>query len=61
MGLHSEGRLLALPVNFRPGWKWLTVTNTVAYYGKEFVMAVRKFNGTYPPELIPFKKLFSVS
>ncbi len=31
-GLHSRGRLLALPKNIRQGWKELTVTNTLACY-----------------------------
>ncbi len=32
IGLHSNGRLLALLVNVRRGWKGLTVPNTLAYY-----------------------------
>ncbi len=30
---HSQGRLIAFPVNIRPGWKRLTMTNTLTYYG----------------------------
>jgi len=32
--LHSEGRLVTLPANIRPGCKWLRVTNSrLLYYG----------------------------
>ncbi len=30
----------ALPVNVSLGWKWLTWSNTLAYYGMEFITAV---------------------
>jgi hypothetical protein len=33
--------LLTLPANHRLGWKWLTQTNTLAYYDTEFKMAVK--------------------
>jgi hypothetical protein len=32
MGVLSKGRLLALHANIRPGWKWLIITDTPAYY-----------------------------
>jgi hypothetical protein len=28
----SNGRLLALPINIIPGWKWIEVPNALAYY-----------------------------
>jgi hypothetical protein len=31
MGLHSEYKLLVVQTNIRLGWKWLRVTNTLAY------------------------------
>ncbi len=42
-GLHSKGRVLALPTNISLGWKWLTLTNTLAYYATEFITAVKSF------------------
>jgi hypothetical protein len=42
-GLHSKGRLLALPTNIKLGWKSLTVTNTLAYFITELVTAVKYF------------------
>ncbi len=35
--------LLALLSNIRLGWKWLTVTDTTAYYGTELITAVKGF------------------
>ncbi len=32
MVLHFLGRLLILPAMVRLGWRWLTVTNSLAYY-----------------------------
>ncbi len=37
-----EGSLV-LSRNIRLGWKWLTVTNTLAYYGVKITTAVRVF------------------
>jgi hypothetical protein len=37
------GRLLALPVNMKPGWKGLTVKNTTAYKDMELITAVKRF------------------
>jgi hypothetical protein len=34
MRLHSEGRLQALPVNIKLGWKQLMVKNTLSYHEK---------------------------
>jgi hypothetical protein len=33
LGLYVEGRLLVFPANIVQGWKFLIVTNTLAYYG----------------------------
>jgi len=32
MGVHSSGRLLALPIIIRLRWKRMEVANTLAYY-----------------------------
>ncbi len=40
--LHS-GRLLDVPSYIRLGWKWLTVTNTLAYYCTEYNVPVKSF------------------
>jgi hypothetical protein len=37
MVLDSKGRLLALPVNIRPGLKMLAVTNALAYNTAVFI------------------------
>jgi hypothetical protein len=42
MGVHSKGWLPALPANMRSAWKWLTMTNTLAYYDTESVTAAKK-------------------
>ncbi len=34
---------LTMPGNVRPGLKWMTVTNTPAYYGTELTATVKKF------------------
>ncbi len=39
----AEGGLLALPENSRLGWKWLTVPNTLAYYGIKLKISMRSF------------------
>jgi hypothetical protein len=36
MKLHLMGKFLALPINASLGWKWLTVANTLAYYGSNY-------------------------
>jgi hypothetical protein len=38
-----QGRLLALPLNIRLGWKGLTGTHTVAYYGHLLFTDVKTF------------------
>ncbi len=40
-GVHSEGWLLALPANIRLGWKWLVLTNALAYYSAPLITAVK--------------------
>ena len=41
--LHNKGWLKALPVNIGQAWKWMEVTNTLAYCGMEIFG-----NGDYP-------------
>ncbi len=41
MGLHNKGHLLSLPINIRLGCKWITVTNTLAYYDTDLITAVK--------------------
>jgi hypothetical protein len=48
VGLHSEGRLQALPANNRLEWKLLTVTNTLAYQGMELITTAKSFIMQYP-------------
>ncbi len=36
-------RLLASPTNIRLGWKGMPGTNTLAYYGKASLTAVKRF------------------
>jgi hypothetical protein len=43
MGLHSDGRLQAMPANIRPGWKWMATANTLAYYNTETITAIKSF------------------
>ncbi len=63
MGLHSNGRLLALQVNFRLGWKWMAVTNTLAYYDTAAITTQKSFilqtpgKQRYMSEIIFFEKL----
>ncbi len=38
-GLHYSRP--ALPANIRLGWKWLTVTDTLAYYDTETITAIK--------------------
>ncbi len=42
-GLHSNGRLLALPTNIRLGWKWMEEANTLAYYYTARITAIIGF------------------
>jgi hypothetical protein len=42
-GLYFMGRLLALLANIRLGWKWLTMTNALAYCNTESVATVKSF------------------
>ncbi len=39
--LHYKGILLAWHINVRIGRKWLTVTNTLAYFTTKFITAVK--------------------
>ncbi len=39
-GLHSNGRILALPANIRLGWKLLVVANNLAYCDTTNIKAV---------------------
>ncbi len=41
MGLYSNGRFLAFPANIRLEWKWMAVTNTLAYYDTATITAVK--------------------
>jgi hypothetical protein len=41
MGLHSNGRLLALPTNVILGWKLMAVVNALAYYDTESITSVK--------------------
>jgi hypothetical protein len=43
VGLHPNGRLLALPSNIRLGRKGLPGTNTPAYYDLETITTVKSF------------------
>jgi hypothetical protein len=43
MELNSDGWLSALPIDIRLGWKEQTVTNTLAYYAKAKITAVKSF------------------
>ncbi len=40
LGLHWV--LWSLPANIRPGWKWLTVMNTLVYYDTEFITTLMR-------------------
>ncbi len=35
--------MLSLPANIRLGWKWMAVTNNLAYYDKATITAVKSF------------------
>jgi hypothetical protein len=43
MELHSNGRLLDLPVNIRLGWKSVEIANTLAFYNAAIITAVKCF------------------
>jgi hypothetical protein len=36
-------RKYALGANIRLGWKWLNVTNTIAYFNAELITFVKRF------------------
>jgi hypothetical protein len=40
MGLHSHGRLLALPTNISLEWKGIEVVNTIAYYDAAIITII---------------------
>ncbi len=42
-GLHTNGRLISLPVNVRIGWNLMEVANTLTYYKKATTTAVTSF------------------
>ncbi len=42
-GLHSDGKLPALPTNIRLGWKQVEVANTLAYYDTTTIIAAKSF------------------
>ncbi len=39
-----------MPANTRLGWKYLTVKNILAYYGKGIITVVKKLYGTGPSD-----------
>jgi len=43
LGLHSDGRLQALPVNIRLGWKCIAVASTQAVYNMAIITATKSF------------------
>jgi hypothetical protein len=40
-GLHSNGRLIALPTNIRLGWKKMEKANTLAYYDTAIITVIK--------------------
>ncbi len=36
IGVHSNGRLLALPANIRLRWKWIWEANSLLQYGNDY-------------------------
>jgi len=52
-------RLLALLENIILGWKWLKVTNTLAYYGTALIYVTNKFNETGSNRFFVHNFLFS--
>ncbi len=42
-GLCTKSRLLIVPTNIRPGWKWQEVANTLAYYDTATITVVKSF------------------
>jgi hypothetical protein len=48
MGLHTNGRLLALSTNIRLGWKWIAVANTLAYCFTATITAIKGFIAQAP-------------
>ncbi len=57
-GLHSKGRLLALPESIRPGWKILTMASTLAYHRRELIIGGKSFM-IQAPGLV-FTKLLTI-
>jgi hypothetical protein len=41
--LHCNGKLIALPANIKMGWKWMAVSNTIAYYNTGTITATKSF------------------
>jgi hypothetical protein len=52
LGLHSNGRQQALPANIRLRWNSIAVANTLAYYNKTTVTAVKSFVKQAPDAVI---------
>ncbi len=40
---HSTCRILALLKNIGQGWKWLALTNSLAYYDRAKITGVKSF------------------
>ncbi len=51
IGLHSNGRLLALPANISLEWKLIPLSNTPAYYDVAKITAVKSFIAQAPEVL----------
>jgi hypothetical protein len=59
-GLHSKGRLLALPANISLGLNYLTLANTQAYQRTELITPVKVFITLEPEaQLITFDFLLA--
>jgi hypothetical protein len=56
----NSGRLCALPTNTKRGWKDLTGTNNLAYYGKPKIMAIISFMIQVPEHFGDFMHGFSL-
>jgi hypothetical protein len=50
-------KAVALSTNIRLGWKWLTMTSAIAYYGTDWITAVKSF--TIPAQKCRKKYLIS--
>ncbi len=42
-GFHVKGKLPALTAKIRLSWKWMTLANTLVYYGMAFNTTVKSF------------------